>query len=91
MQADQPSPYLPPPDPHLVAAIVEAIRAAQPVQHCLSDEEQEWVRVSIAAQARRIKFRDAVIEKSLAGLVWSAVVGVGYVFLEYLRSRGLKA
>jgi hypothetical protein len=80
----------PHPDPQLVAALVEAIRQTQPVQHCLSDEEQEWVRVSIAAQARRVKFRDAVIEKSMTSLVWSAIVGVGYIFLEYVRSRGFK-
>ena len=50
----------------------------------------QWVRLAIAAEARKIKFRDAVIEKSLTGLVWACVVGIGYVFLDFLQNRGLK-
>ncbi len=80
-------------DDQLIASIVEAIVnkiPQQPVQHCLNEEEQRWVRIAIEAQAKRIKFRDAVIEKSLAGLVWSGIVGIGYLFMDYLRNHGLK-
>lgn len=56
----------------------------------LTEEEMQWVRLAIAAEARKIKFRDAVIEKSLAGLVWACVVGFGYVLLDFFHSRGLK-
>jgi hypothetical protein len=80
-------------DEKLVTAIVEAIASKipqQPVQHCLNEEEQRWVRIAIEAQAKRIKFRDAVIEKSLAGLVWSGIVGIGYLFMDYLRNHGFK-
>lgn len=56
----------------------------------LTEEEMQWVRLAIAAEARKIKFRDAVIEKSLAGLVWACVVGIGYVFVDFLQNRGFK-
>ena len=33
--------------------------------------------------------RDAVIEKTLGSLVWSAIAGLGVLFLDYLKNRGL--
>jgi hypothetical protein len=80
-------------DEKLVKAIAEAVAGhlhKTPTPHCLSEEEQRWVRLAIEAQAKRIRFRDAVIEKSLAGLVWSGLVGIGYLIVDYLRAHGLK-
>lgn len=56
----------------------------------LTDEELQWVRLAIEAESRKIKFRDAVIEKSLAGLVWSAIVGFGYILLDFAKNHGFK-
>ena len=56
----------------------------------LSDDEAEWVRLAIKREAQSIKLRQAVIEKTLAGLVWAAVVGLGYVALDYLKAHGWK-
>ena len=56
----------------------------------LTEDELQWVRLAIEAESRKIRFRDAVIEKSLAGLVWSAIVGFGYLFLDFLKNHGLK-
>ena len=56
----------------------------------LTDEEMQWVRLAIEAESRKIKFRDAVIEKSLSGLIWSAIVGFGYILLDFLKNHGLK-
>lgn len=72
----------------LIAEIAAAIQAAPKRE--LTDEEMQWVRLAISAQARKIRFRDAVIEKSLTGLVWAAIVGVGYIFVDFLKNHGLK-
>lgn len=69
-----------------IADVAAAIKAA-PV---LTEEEQQWVRLAIQKEAQSIKLRQAVIEKTLAGLVWSAVVGLGYVFLEFFKNHGFK-
>ena len=42
------------------------------------------------AEARKIKFRDAVIEKTVSGLVWMALVGIGYLIVDFLRNHGLR-
>jgi hypothetical protein len=72
----------------LIADLTLALQAVPKKE--LTEEEMQWVRLAIAAEARKIKFRDAVIEKSLTGLVWACVVGVGYVFVDFLHNRGLK-
>ncbi len=72
----------------LIAEIAVAIGNARTNE--LTEEERQWVRLAIAAEARKIKFRDAVIEKTLAGLMWSVVVGVGYVLLDFLKNHGFK-
>jgi hypothetical protein len=72
----------------LIADIAVALKQAREDE--LTDEERQWVRLAIAAEARKIKFRDAVIEKTLTGLAWSGIVGLGYVFLDFFRNHGLK-
>jgi hypothetical protein len=72
----------------LIAEIAEAVSVAHKKE--LTDEELTWVRLAISAEARKIKFRDAVIEKSLSGLVWAGLVGFGYIFLDFLKNHGLK-
>lgn len=72
----------------LIAEIAAAIGSSRSNE--LTDEERQWVRLAIAAEARKIKFRDAVIEKTITGLVWSGVLGIGYVFLDFFRNHGLK-
>ena len=72
----------------LIADIAVALKNAQTQE--LTDDERQWVRLAIEAEARKIRFRDAVIEKSLAGLVWSGIVGCGYILLDFLKNHGLK-
>lgn len=72
----------------LIAEIAIAIGSARTNE--LTEEERQWVRLAIAAEARKIKFRDAVIEKTLAGLAWAFVVGIGYLLYDFLRNHGLK-
>ncbi len=70
------------------AEVAQAIQSAQKKE--LTDEELQWVRLAIEAESRKIKFRDAVIEKSLAGLVLAGLSGAGYILLDFLRNHGLK-
>ena len=71
----------------LISDIVSAIRNSEPV---LTSEEIQYVRMAIKREAQSIAFRNAIIEKSLTGLVWAAILGLGYVIKEWLNSHGLK-
>ena len=73
----------------LVLEITKAL-ACNINPHQLSDEELQWVRLAIASEARKIKFRDAVIEKTLAGLAWLFVLGIGSMFYEWAVAHGYK-
>ncbi len=56
----------------------------------LSDEEMRWVRLAIKKEAQSIELRKAIIEKSLAGLVWMCILGIGSVFLSWATDHGFK-
>ena len=56
----------------------------------LSEEEQRWVRLAIQVEAQKIEFRRTVIEKTLMGLIWAGVVGLGYIILGWATSHGYK-
>ena len=71
----------------LVADIISAIHAATPP---ITEDETRWVRQAIQLQCERAKFRKAVIEKTLAGLIWAALVGLGYIFVEWAALHGFK-
>ena len=71
----------------LVADIISAIHAATPP---ITEDETRWVRQAIQLQCDRAKFRKAVIEKTLAGLIWAALVGLGYIFVEWAALHGFK-
>jgi hypothetical protein len=74
---------------HLVDSIITALKVHyQPT--CLTEQEQQWVRLAIKEQTDRASIRKAIIEKSLAGLVWAALVGLGYMFIDYLKAHGFK-
>lgn len=72
----------------LIAEIAIALGSARTNE--LTEEERQWVRLAIAAEARKIKFRDAVIEKTITGLVWAGVLGIGYIFVDFLKNHGMK-
>lgn len=56
----------------------------------LSEEERIWVKLAIKREAQSIQLRQALIEKSLTGLLWSAIVGLGLVLSEYFKNHGWK-
>lgn len=70
----------------MVASVVHAILETQ---NPLTEEERQWVRLAIQREAQSIKLRQAVIEKTLGGLVWAALLGIGALLVSYLKSRGI--
>lgn len=55
----------------------------------LTEEERRWVKMAIQREAQSFELRRAIIEKSLGSLIWSAVAGLWYIFIDYLKNRGL--
>jgi len=71
----------------LISDLLVALKSSDT---CLDREEQQWVRNAIKAQNDMERLRKAIIEKTLAGLIWAAILGLGYLFVDFLRNHGLK-
>lgn len=63
-------------------AVSEAVEA-----HPLSPDEVHWVRMAIQAEAKRAELREAIIHKSLAGLAWMALAGIGTWLVDFFVSH----
>lgn len=72
-----------------IADIAAAIRELA-AQSTLTDDEQRWVRMAIKREAQSSEFRKAIIEKTLGGLLWAAVVAIGYFALDFLKTHGFR-
>jgi len=70
----------------LVALLKDAIKQVSE-ENPLSDEEVKWVRLAIENEAKKSEYRKAIIEKSLAGLAWAALCGIGYLMLEFFKTH----
>ena len=55
--------------------------------HPLSDEEVQWVRLAIQAQAQKKAFRQAVIDKTLLGLISSGILWACYQSIDLVRAH----
>lgn len=55
-----------------------------------TEEERQWVRMAMQAQAQSYRLRQAIIEKSLTALVLAAIGAVGVILYEYIQSHGWK-
>ena len=64
----------------LKQAVAEAVE-----NHPLSDDEIRWVRLAIQSEVERSDLRKAIIQKSLAGLVWMAICGAGILMWSGLK------
>lgn len=74
---------------HISRLIRGAVREAV-LEHSLTQDERQWVRLAIQKEAQSIKFRQAVIEKTTSALVWSLLAGLGLVMLDFLKAHGWK-
>jgi hypothetical protein len=79
----------------LLLAVREIIADAATRDHALSPEEAHWVRLAIKAEVERAELRKAIIEKTLTGLVWSALLVIGayawdhlVAFADYIKHKG---
>lgn len=67
--------------------VVREAVAAHSVRQ-LSDEQLRWVELAIQREAQSIRLRQAIIEKTLTGLVWAAVLGAGSIIYQWLQAHG---
>lgn len=67
--------------------IMQAVKEAMPTA-LLNAEEYRWVQLAIKREAQIIAFRQRVIDKTLTGLVWSLIIGLGVMVKEYLAAHG---
>jgi hypothetical protein len=49
-----------------------------------------WVKLAIEKQEQSIKLRQAIIEKTLGGLVWAALAGLAYLLFDFAKNHGFK-
>ena len=74
----------------LIDAISVAVAAAVATDKAMvyPPEHALWVELAIKKQAQSIAFREAIIEKSITGLVWAGIVGIGLILREWLNAHG---
>ena len=70
----------------LISDITNAIKGAS----ALTDEEHRWVKMAIQKEAQSIELRKAIIEKTITGLIWLCILGIGSVFLGWATQHGYK-
>lgn len=54
-------------------------------QRPLSDDEIQWVRLAIQAEAKKAAFRQAVIEKTFIGLISSGGLALVYYIIDFVK------
>jgi hypothetical protein len=57
------------------------------LEHPLTPEEITWVRLAIKAEGKRDAFRQAVIDKTLTGLIVTMLGAVGIYLLQYFNTH----
>lgn len=73
----------------LITAIAAAVRTRNTDKQ-LSPDEAQWVRMAIKKEAQSIALRQAIIEKSITGLVWMAILGLGSMIVTWATTHGYK-
>lgn len=73
----------------LVLEITQALMCSQPTPQ-LTEEEVQYVKLAIQREAQSIELRKAIIEKTITGLIWLALLGIGGIFLEWAKAHGYK-
>ena len=73
----------------LVLEITQALMCSQPTPQ-LTDEEVQYVKLAIQREAQSIELRKAIIEKTITGLIWLALLGLAGIFLEWAKAHGFK-
>ena len=72
-----------------IADIAQAIRTRS-TDTTLNDDEVRALKLLIKRQEQSIALRQSIIEKSLTSLIWSAIIGAGYILLGWATQHGYK-
>lgn len=70
----------------LIADITDAIKNSS----TLTDDEHRWVKMAIQKEAQAIELRKAIIEKTLTGLIWLMILGLGSLIATWATQHGYK-
>lgn len=63
----------------LPALVKQAVLEALKEVPQMSEEEHAYLKIATKAAAQRYKLRQAVIEKTLAGLIWAGIAAAGMI------------
>ena len=72
-----------------IADIAQAIRTRS-TDTTLNDDEVRALKLLIKRQEQSIALRQSIIEKSLTSLIWSGIIGMGYILLGWATQHGYK-
>ena len=73
----------------IIADIAAAVRPRAD-ESKISPEQLHWVNLAIQKEAQSIQLRQAIIEKTLGGLIWAVIVGIGYAIVGWATQHGYK-
>ena len=77
--------------PQMVKEAVEGVISDLPQP---TEEEREFLKLAVASEAQRVKLRQAIIEKTVPGLVWAGITITALTLKklveEYLTAHGVK-
>jgi hypothetical protein len=54
---------------------------------CVHEDHHEYIARVMAREARKESFQRAIIEKTTISLVWSFIVGIGYLIWQGITSH----
>ncbi len=72
-----------------VSDIAQAIRSRS-TDTTLNDDEVRALKLLIKRQEQSIALRQSIIDKSITSLVWSGIIGMGYILLGWATQHGYK-
>ena len=73
-----------------ITDVAAALRVHEDAGTYLTEDERRWVKLAIQSEAQRIQMRRAIIEKTLGGLLWAAIVALGYLLIDYAKNHGFR-
>ena len=71
----------------LIQATIKETITQVALEYQLTPEEITWVRLAIKAEGKRDAFRQAVIDKTLTGLIVTMLGAVGIYLLQYFNTH----
>lgn len=79
-------------DLHRLAELIKAKQdedcpLADPEERRKHERHHDYIDLAMQRESQRIQTQRSIIEKSLAGLVWSAIVGFGAAVWAYLKDH----